>query len=235
MVRDIVRHGPVAPSMTLVHPSCYVQLPYLCTNLSASASNAQLPTPPPQIIGERNCGNYNHCTPSTRFLQLTMIMVNLARLLIQLDQPHIVNGQAERRRHIAAYFRRPFLDRQTGTGPVTQHCSPFGRKQETQALLEKPTDICLVPKRCKVILYYVQLLNISLAAQGVILGVVEDCTYLRSCGKRSKRTYIKVQDCVCRLAPPVIPKRHCWISYSAYFGLQCRLYFRNVVRLGHSG
>ncbi|KAG5454483.1 hypothetical protein CSKR_113894 [Clonorchis sinensis] len=35
---------------------------YLRTNLSASASNAQLLTPPPQIIGERNCGSYNQCT-----------------------------------------------------------------------------------------------------------------------------------------------------------------------------
>ncbi|GAA49838.1 neurabin-1, partial [Clonorchis sinensis] len=29
----------------------------------------QLPTSPPQIIGERNCGSYNHCTTSTRFSQ----------------------------------------------------------------------------------------------------------------------------------------------------------------------
>ncbi|GAA51555.1 peptidase inhibitor 16 [Clonorchis sinensis] len=34
---------------------------------AARASNAQLPTSPPQIIGGRNCGSYNHCTTSTRF------------------------------------------------------------------------------------------------------------------------------------------------------------------------
>ncbi|GAA53378.1 hypothetical protein CLF_110103 [Clonorchis sinensis] len=34
----------------------------------ARASNEQLPTSPPQIIGGRNCGSYNHCTTSTRFL-----------------------------------------------------------------------------------------------------------------------------------------------------------------------
>ncbi|GAA50007.1 hypothetical protein CLF_103917 [Clonorchis sinensis] len=38
------------------------------SNESARASNAQLPTSPPQIIGGRNCGSYNHCTTSTRFL-----------------------------------------------------------------------------------------------------------------------------------------------------------------------
>ncbi|KAG5451246.1 hypothetical protein CSKR_201379 [Clonorchis sinensis] len=48
---------------------------YLRTNLSAPASNAQLPTSPPQIIGERNCDSYNHCTISTRFLELTMMMM----------------------------------------------------------------------------------------------------------------------------------------------------------------
>ncbi|GAA54225.1 hypothetical protein CLF_112740 [Clonorchis sinensis] len=32
------------------------------------ASNAQLPTSPPQIIGRQNCGSYNNCTTSTRFL-----------------------------------------------------------------------------------------------------------------------------------------------------------------------
>ncbi|KER25561.1 hypothetical protein T265_07020 [Opisthorchis viverrini] len=31
--------------------------------------------PLPQIIGERNCGSYNQCTTSTRFLQLTMMMM----------------------------------------------------------------------------------------------------------------------------------------------------------------
>ncbi|KER21956.1 hypothetical protein T265_09830 [Opisthorchis viverrini] len=33
---------------------------YSRTNLSAPASNAQLPTPPPQIMGGRNCGTCNH-------------------------------------------------------------------------------------------------------------------------------------------------------------------------------
>ncbi|KER29423.1 hypothetical protein T265_03989 [Opisthorchis viverrini] len=35
---------------------------YLRANLSAPISNAQLPTPPPRIIGERKCCGYNHCT-----------------------------------------------------------------------------------------------------------------------------------------------------------------------------
>ncbi|GAA48028.1 hypothetical protein CLF_101094 [Clonorchis sinensis] len=38
-------------------------------------SNAQLPTPPPQIIGEQNCGSYNHRTTSTRLLSLLMVMI----------------------------------------------------------------------------------------------------------------------------------------------------------------
>ncbi|GAA47574.1 hypothetical protein CLF_100533 [Clonorchis sinensis] len=32
------------------------------------AFNAQLPTSPPQIIGERNCGSYNHCTANELLL-----------------------------------------------------------------------------------------------------------------------------------------------------------------------
>ncbi|GAA55861.1 POC1 centriolar protein homolog A, partial [Clonorchis sinensis] len=47
---------------------------YLSTNLSAASSNTQLPTSSPQVIGERNCGSYNHCTTSTRSLQLKMMM-----------------------------------------------------------------------------------------------------------------------------------------------------------------
>ncbi|KER28282.1 hypothetical protein T265_04880 [Opisthorchis viverrini] len=62
MSRDMVRHGPVAPSMALVHPSYYLQCiaPFpippldspltvldLSTNLSSPACNAQLPTPSP--------------------------------------------------------------------------------------------------------------------------------------------------------------------------------------------
>ncbi|GAA57310.1 hypothetical protein CLF_112515, partial [Clonorchis sinensis] len=89
MVGDIVRHGPVSPSMALVHPSyclqCIAPFPpptplnspltvvYLRTNLSAPASNAQLLPSPPRITGERNCDRYNRCTTSTRFLQLTMM------------------------------------------------------------------------------------------------------------------------------------------------------------------
>ncbi|KER23751.1 hypothetical protein T265_14571, partial [Opisthorchis viverrini] len=42
---------------------------YLRTNLSAPASNAQLPTPPPRIIGERNYSSYNHCTTGMRKAQ----------------------------------------------------------------------------------------------------------------------------------------------------------------------
>ncbi|KER20244.1 hypothetical protein T265_11150 [Opisthorchis viverrini] len=92
MVRDIVRHGPISPIMGLIHPSYFLQcvapfpIPpldspppvlYLCTNLSAPASNAQLPTPPPRMIGERNCDIYNHCTKSTRLLQLRVISIPL--------------------------------------------------------------------------------------------------------------------------------------------------------------
>ncbi|GAA57162.1 hypothetical protein CLF_112262 [Clonorchis sinensis] len=38
-----------------------------CEWTNAPASNAQLPTSPFRITGERNCGSYNHCTTSTRF------------------------------------------------------------------------------------------------------------------------------------------------------------------------
>ncbi|KAG5440965.1 hypothetical protein CSKR_109720, partial [Clonorchis sinensis] len=87
-VRDIVRHGPVAPSMALMHPSyclqCIAPFPiprrnspltvvHLRTNLSAPASNAQLPTSPPQIIGGRNCGSYNHCRTSTRGIHVLLL------------------------------------------------------------------------------------------------------------------------------------------------------------------
>ncbi|GAA53753.1 hypothetical protein CLF_110993 [Clonorchis sinensis] len=41
--------------------------------IPTSASNARLHTSPPQIIGGRNCGSYNHCATSTRFLQLMMM------------------------------------------------------------------------------------------------------------------------------------------------------------------
>ncbi|KER22223.1 hypothetical protein T265_09644 [Opisthorchis viverrini] len=78
-----------ADVLALMHPShclqCIAPFPipplnsshtvlYLCTNLSAPASNAQLPTPPPRIINERNCGSLNHCTTTTWLLQLTMMM-----------------------------------------------------------------------------------------------------------------------------------------------------------------
>ncbi|KER25735.1 hypothetical protein T265_14151, partial [Opisthorchis viverrini] len=65
MARDIVRHGPVAPSMAFAHPcyclQCIAPFPTLptpldspltvldlCTNLSAPACNAQLTPPPPE-------------------------------------------------------------------------------------------------------------------------------------------------------------------------------------------
>ncbi|KER28126.1 hypothetical protein T265_04964 [Opisthorchis viverrini] len=64
MTGDIVKYGPVAPSVALVHPSYCLQCiapsptptPFdspltvldLCTNLSAPACNAQLPTSPPK-------------------------------------------------------------------------------------------------------------------------------------------------------------------------------------------
>ncbi|KER27355.1 hypothetical protein T265_05600 [Opisthorchis viverrini] len=35
-----------------------------------------LPPPSPQILGERNCGSYNHCTTSVLLLQLTMMMMS---------------------------------------------------------------------------------------------------------------------------------------------------------------
>ncbi|GAA50790.1 hypothetical protein CLF_105045 [Clonorchis sinensis] len=90
MVMDIVRHGATAPPMALMHPSyclqCIAPFPisplksplitlYLCTNLSAPAFNAHLPTPPLQIIGERISGSRNHCTTSTRFLQLMVMTI----------------------------------------------------------------------------------------------------------------------------------------------------------------
>ncbi|KER24944.1 hypothetical protein T265_14311, partial [Opisthorchis viverrini] len=92
MARDIIRHGPVAPpppngahaskllpsmrGFLSTHPPLDNPLTVLDlrTNLPARGCNAQLPTHPP-IIGERNCGSYNHCTTSTRFLQLTIMMM----------------------------------------------------------------------------------------------------------------------------------------------------------------
>ncbi|KER23710.1 hypothetical protein T265_08475 [Opisthorchis viverrini] len=86
----IVRHGPVVPSIEPVGASYCLQctapfsiLPLnsplraidLRVNSSAPASNTQLPTPLSQITGERNCGSHNHCTTSTRFLQLLMMMM----------------------------------------------------------------------------------------------------------------------------------------------------------------
>ncbi|KER26834.1 hypothetical protein T265_05969 [Opisthorchis viverrini] len=57
----------------------------LCTNLPARACNAQLPTPL-QIIGKRNCGSYNQCTTSTRFLQLTMVMMTQKDIMIRINR-----------------------------------------------------------------------------------------------------------------------------------------------------
>ncbi|KER19633.1 hypothetical protein T265_11645 [Opisthorchis viverrini] len=64
--------APLHPSHCLQYiapfpiPSINGQLTvlYLRTNISAPASNAQLTTPPPRIIGEQNCSSYNHCTTS---------------------------------------------------------------------------------------------------------------------------------------------------------------------------
>ncbi|KER22678.1 hypothetical protein T265_09300 [Opisthorchis viverrini] len=56
MARDIIRHGPVAPSMAhlLLQPQPPLDSPLtvldLCTNLLARACNAQLPTPPPKSL-----------------------------------------------------------------------------------------------------------------------------------------------------------------------------------------
>ncbi|KER24349.1 hypothetical protein T265_07953 [Opisthorchis viverrini] len=65
----------------------------LCTNLPARACNAQLPTPHPQIIGERNCGSYNQCTNAARFLQLTMMIMMMTQLVMERLQ---ASGQANR-------------------------------------------------------------------------------------------------------------------------------------------
>ncbi|KER31571.1 hypothetical protein T265_02214 [Opisthorchis viverrini] len=35
--------------------------------------------PTSQIIGERNCGSYSHCTTSMRFLQLIMMMTRMMK------------------------------------------------------------------------------------------------------------------------------------------------------------
>ncbi|KER19870.1 hypothetical protein T265_15436, partial [Opisthorchis viverrini] len=77
MVRDIVKHGPVTPSLALMRSSYFheciapLSIPpvkdplavlYLRTNLSASVRNAQLPAIPLRIISEQNCDRYKHCT-----------------------------------------------------------------------------------------------------------------------------------------------------------------------------
>ncbi|KAG5452504.1 GATA zinc finger domain-containing protein 1 [Clonorchis sinensis] len=51
IIRDTDRYGPVASSMAL------------------------LSTPPPHVVDEPNCGSYNHCMTSTRFLQLMAMMM----------------------------------------------------------------------------------------------------------------------------------------------------------------
>ncbi|KER19465.1 hypothetical protein T265_11770 [Opisthorchis viverrini] len=84
MVRDIVRYGPVPPSMAVLlsQPPHPLDSPLTVldsnNNLLAPACNAQLPLPPPKVIGEQNCGSYNHCTTNTRLLQLTTMMMMMS-------------------------------------------------------------------------------------------------------------------------------------------------------------
>ncbi|KER27599.1 hypothetical protein T265_05412 [Opisthorchis viverrini] len=58
----IVRHSPAAPSMALMHPTYCLHciVPFPIPPLDTPASNARLPNPPSQIIGERSCSSYNH-------------------------------------------------------------------------------------------------------------------------------------------------------------------------------
>ncbi|KER25664.1 hypothetical protein T265_06901 [Opisthorchis viverrini] len=100
MIGDFFRHGPVAPSMALVHPShCFqfmASLPissikspvttlYLCINCISFRLQYTAIYLPLQIISERNCGSYNHCTTNMWFLQLLMIMSVGSSLLSRLN------------------------------------------------------------------------------------------------------------------------------------------------------
>ncbi|GAA50537.1 abnormal spindle-like microcephaly-associated protein homolog [Clonorchis sinensis] len=61
-----VLEAPLVPADKLIRQ--ILQTYGIQGRFAARTSNAQLPTSPPQIIGGRNCGSYNHCTTSTRFL-----------------------------------------------------------------------------------------------------------------------------------------------------------------------
>ncbi|KER28519.1 hypothetical protein T265_04657 [Opisthorchis viverrini] len=50
------------------------------TTSSGLARAMRSSLPPPPIIGERNCGSYNQCATSTRFLQLTMMMMTASNV-----------------------------------------------------------------------------------------------------------------------------------------------------------
>ncbi|KER24269.1 hypothetical protein T265_08010 [Opisthorchis viverrini] len=85
MASDIIRHGPVAPSMTLVHQSCCLQcIAYflICSvkiPLSLGFTHQLYHLPPPmrnysrpfpQVIGKRNYGSCDLFTACAQFLQL---------------------------------------------------------------------------------------------------------------------------------------------------------------------
>ncbi|GAA47699.1 hypothetical protein CLF_100693, partial [Clonorchis sinensis] len=63
---------PTSPIRPQDHWMSASPLMYLRTNLSACSSNAQLPISPPQIIGEQNCGSYDHYVRKTRTPRLAI-------------------------------------------------------------------------------------------------------------------------------------------------------------------
>ncbi|GAA49179.1 hypothetical protein CLF_102632 [Clonorchis sinensis] len=69
----------------------------------------------PQIIGERNCGSYNHCTTSTWFLQLTMLMMMMKTAICRTHTVHATERAAPGRlmfqllRHRTDLYRRNTL------------------------------------------------------------------------------------------------------------------------------
>ncbi|GAA49613.1 ero1-like protein, partial [Clonorchis sinensis] len=90
---------------------------YLRTSLSAPASNALLPTRTPQIISERNCGSYNHCT-TTVIVTLTeescfpkVSHSTSSYLLLSKNQGHIgdVHADIEYVNHLNNYEILPRL------------------------------------------------------------------------------------------------------------------------------
>ncbi|TGZ52307.1 hypothetical protein CRM22_010659 [Opisthorchis felineus] len=66
------------------------------------------------IIGERNCGSYNHCTTSTQFLQLIMMMIKpVTKLQNSQDgvrQNHPTNLLTARDRWLGANVGRQEVD-----------------------------------------------------------------------------------------------------------------------------